>query len=309
MPRIISLIASATEMVCALGLEDQLVGRAHECDYPASVRKLPVCSTVAFDASGSSRDIDSNLKSHLKDGRPLYTIDADLLESLRPDVIITQSHCDVCAVKENDVEEMIGKKTSLRPKIVSLQPNRLDDVWSGIERIAEATGVRDSGRRHIDRLQTRVAAVAETARRATNKPRVACIEWIDPLMASGHWVPELIQLAGGTDLFGVSGERSALVKWKNIVTSDPEVMIVVPCGFDLSRTRRETKALSSKPEWLDMRSVVNNRVYLIDGNHYFNRPGPRLVESLEMLAEILHPDLFHFGHQNTGWEYFGIQGN
>jgi iron complex transport system substrate-binding protein len=302
MPRIVSLIASATEIVCALGFEGQLVGRSHECDYPESVRRLPVCTAPKFDVEGSSREIDERVKTLLGDALSVYRVDADRLRELEPDVIVTQSHCEVCAVSLRDVERAVCSWLRACPKLVSLSPNRLADVWTDIELVAEALDARERGDELIRTLQSRMTAIEEKARSLPSRPTVACIEWIDPLMAAGNWMPELVEMAGGVNLFGEAGKHSPGMTWEQLVERDPDVIVALPCGFDLARTRREMPALTGRPEWPRLRAVRGGRVFLTDGNQYFNRPGPRLVESLEILAETLHPEAFRFGHEASGWQ-------
>ncbi len=302
MPRIVSLIASATEIVCALGLEDQLVGRSHECDFPPSVQRLPVCTEPKFDVTGSSADIDRRVKAVLQDALSVYRVHTDMLRALRPDVIVTQSQCEVCAVSQRDVEEAVGQWLDGRPRIVSLAPNALADVWDDIRRVAEALDVAGRGEELVRQLRQRITAIADRARALPHRPTVACIEWIDPLMAAGNWTPELVELAGGTNLFGTPGRHSPGLTWEQLQERNPEVIVVMPCGFDLERTRRDMPALTRRPGWVDLAAVRAGRVFLADGNQYFNRPGPRLVESLEILAELCHPEEFAFGHEGSGWQ-------
>jgi iron complex transport system substrate-binding protein len=301
-PRVVSLIASATEIVCALGCEDRLVGRSHECDYPPSVRHLPVCTEPLIDPSRPSGEIDRQVKAVLRQALSVYRVHTDVLPALQPDVIITQAQCEVCAVSLKDVEQALAAWLASRPRLVSLEPNALADVWRDIDAVAKALGVPERGVALGASLQERIAAVAARARGLPTHPTVACIEWIDPLMAAGNWVPELVALAGGTNRFGTAGRHSPWMTWPELVASDPDVVVVMPCGFDIARSRHELPALTQRPEWPTLRAVRAGSVYLTDGNQYFNRPGPRLVESLEILAELLHPATFHFGHEGTGWE-------
>jgi iron complex transport system substrate-binding protein len=302
MPRVVSLIASATEIVCALGCEDQLVGRSHECDFPPSVQRLPVCTAPRFNVEGSSREIDERVKSQLRETVSVYRVHDDVLKELRPDVIITQSHCEVCAVSLRNVEQAVGDCLGSRPRVVSLSPNALADVWTDIQVVAEALGVPERGTALTERLQARMTAIGERARPLPVRASVACLEWLDPLMAAGNWMPELVEQAGGTDLFGEAGKHSPPMTWEQLRQSDAEMIIALPCGLDLARTRVEMVALSARAGWEDLRAVRAGHVFVTDGNQYFNRPGPRLVESLEILAELLHPEAFHFGHEGTGWE-------
>jgi iron complex transport system substrate-binding protein len=302
MPRVVSLIASATEIVCALGFEDSLVGRSHECDYPPSVRRLPVCTEPKFDTEASSREIDRHVKDLVREALSVYRVDAERLRELRPDVIVTQSQCEVCAVSTRDVEAAVEDWLPDSTRVVSLEPNRLQDVWTDILRVAEALGVPGRGAQLIGQLQGRMEAIADRARALPDRPTVACIEWVDPLMAAGNWVPELVAMAGGENLFGEVGKHAPWMTWEQLVDRDPGVIILMPCGFGIARTRRDLPALAGRPEWPRLRAVRDGRVFLADGNQYFNRPGPRLAESLEILAELLHPDAFRFGHEGTGWQ-------
>jgi iron complex transport system substrate-binding protein len=300
MPRIVSLIASATEIVCALGFGDDLVGRSHECDYPPPVRRLPVCTEPKFDVEGSSREIDERVKGLLRDALSVYRVDAALLRELRPDVIVTQAQCEVCAVSLRDVEEAVCSWVGGRPKVVSLVPNCLADVWADVARVADALGTPRRGADLVRRLQARMAAVESRPKRG--RPTVACVEWVDPLMAAGNWVPELVTMAGGVNLFGEAGKHSPWMTWEELAARDPEVIVTMPCGFDIARTRQEMPALTGREGWSRLRAVRESRVFLADGNQFFNRPGPRLAESLEILAELLHPGEFPFGHEGAGWQ-------
>lgn len=305
MTRIVSLIPSATEIVCALGFESNLVGRSHECDYPAAVRDLPPLTAPKFDLNGDSRQIDERVKQVLRDALSVYRVDEALLNTLSPDFIVTQAQCEVCAVSLKDVERVARECLSTPAQIVSLEPMRIADVLDDICRVAEALGVPDRGSEVVLKLQARMDDIARLAAERLAKPTVACVEWIDPLMAGGNWVPELVQMAGGVNLFGRAGAHSPWMHWDDLWAADPDAIVVLPCGFDIARTRQEMPALTRQPGWHSLRAVREGNVYLTDGNQYFNRPGPRLVESLEILAEILHPDAFHFGHEGSGWVRFG----
>jgi iron complex transport system substrate-binding protein len=300
MPRIVSLIASATEIVCALGFEDQLVGRSHECDFPESIKRLPACTEPKFDIHASSAAIDASVKSLLREALSVYRVGAEKLRELRPDVIVTQSQCEVCAVSLRDVEQAVCSWMDSKPRLVSLAPNGLDDVWQSIRQVAEALGVPERGTALVARLQKRMAEVRDRAE-SLPRPTVACLEWIEPLMASGNWMPTLVEMAGGVNLFGEADKHAPWMTWEQLVERDPDVIVVLPCGFDIPRTLEEMPLLARRPEWASLRAVWDGRVFVTDGNQYFNRPGPRLVESLEILAELLHPEAFHFGHEGTGW--------
>lgn len=307
--RIISLIASATELVHALGLGDQLVGRSHECDYPPEVHDLPACTEPAFDVSGTSGEIDARIKALVAEASAdpsralsIYRVFGDALRKLAPDVILTQSQCEVCAVSLVEVERSLEGWIGTRPKLVSLAPEKLSDVWEDVQRVADALGVPEKGAALAACLKRRVEAIAIRAKGLAERPRVATLEWFEPLMAGGNWVPELVELAGGQNLIGEAGKHSPWMTWDELLKADPDVIVLLPCGFDLLRTRAEAADLAIHEGWAGLKAVQTGQVYITDGNAYFNRPGPRLVESLEILAEIMHPATFDFGHKGVAWE-------
>lgn len=287
--RVVSLIASSTEIVCALGFADRLVGRSHECDYPSSILGLPVLTEALVNPAASSRSIDEQVKKLLKDAVSIYRIDGERLRELKPDVILTQTQCEVCAVSLKDVEAAIGRELGVSAKVVSLEPNCLEDVFGDIRKVADALGAEAAGEGLVHRLRARLKGVADRARDLP-KTRVACIEWLDPLMAAGNWMPELVEMAGGENLFGKAGKHSPQMTFEALAAADADAIVAMPCGFALERTRLETQALLGLPGWEKLRAVREGRVYAVDGNQFFNRPGPRLAESLEILAAILHPD-------------------
>ncbi len=301
MHRIVSLLPSATEIVCALGFEDQLVGRSHECDFPHSVTRLPALTSPKFNPEGTSAEVDRRVKTILSEALAVYRVDADRLRELHPDVIVTQSQCDVCAVSMREVEEAVAQWTGGRPKVISLAPYALRDVFNDMEHVAAELDAADRGSEFVGRLKERLAAIETRAAAAAARPRIALIEWIDPMMAAGNWMPELVAMAGGANLFGKAGEHSPWMKFEELIAADPEVILIAPCGFDMDRAAAEMPVLTGRPEWARLKAVRDRRVFLGEGNQYFNRPGPRIVESLEILAEILHPDLFSFGHSPSGW--------
>ena len=298
--RIVSLIASATEIVCSLGFEDQLVGRSHECDHPPSVARLPVCSTSKVEVEAAGRTIDDQVRAIVADGLSVYRVDAGILDRLAPTVVITQTQCEVCAVSLKDVEAAVCELVGSRPRIVSLEPMSLPDIWSDILTVASALGAPERGEALVGRLAAGLDAVQARAAAGT-RPSIGCIEWIDPLMAAGNWVPELVERAGGTDVLGRAGEHSGGLSVEALAAADPDVIAVMPCGWDIERASREMPPLTSHPVWPRLSAVRNGRVYMTDGNQYFNRPGPRVVESAEILADILHPERCDFGHHGRGW--------
>jgi iron complex transport system substrate-binding protein len=301
MGRIVSLIPSSTEIVCALGFGQDLVGRSHECDFPEGVRRLPACTSPKFPIDGTSYEIDQRVKAVLAEGLSVYRVDAEALRALAPDIIVTQSQCEVCAVSLRDVEQAACEWIDSRPRIVSLEPRVLDDVWRDVATVAAALGAPDRGEALVAKLRARIAAIAARAQRLDERPTAAVVEWIDPLMAAGNWMPELLDLAGATSLFGTAGGHSPWMSFDELAARDPDWILVTPCGFDLARTRSEMATLNARPQWRQLRAVRDRRVALADGNQFFNRPGPRLVESLEILAEIFHPGEFDFGHRGRGW--------
>jgi iron complex transport system substrate-binding protein len=301
MPRIVTLLPSATEIVCALGFEDQLVGRSHECDFPRAVVRVPALTEAKFNAEGTSAEIDQRVKKIVADALSVYRVDAARLRELKPDLIVTQSQCEVCAVSEREVEAAVAEWLGARPRIVSLAPYGLDDIFSDMQRVADALDARARGIELVERLRARLAKIAERARGASKRPGVATIEWIDPLMAAGNWMPTLIEMAGGVNLFGVAGEHSPWMKFDELAASDPDVILIAPCGFSIERAAQDLPVLTNRADWGRLKAVRGGQVFVADGNQYFNRPGPRIAESLEILAEIMHPELFDFGHEGAGW--------
>jgi iron complex transport system substrate-binding protein len=301
MPRIVSLIASATEIVHALGLGDSQVGRSHECDYPPQVKLLPVCTAPSFPVDGSSAEIDRLVKDKLAGALSIYEVFVPVLEQLQPTHIITQTQCKVCAVSLGDVERALADSLTTRPRIVALEPNTLADIWADIRRVASACGVSAAGEALVADRYPEMNRLVTQARAARSRPRVACIEWQEPLMAAGNWVPELVEMANAENLFGQAGAHSPWMSWEELAAADPDVIVCMPCGYDLDKTRAEMYWLTSRPGWNRLRAVQHHEVYLVDGNQYMNRPGPRVVESLQILAEILHPDAFQPTLQGTAW--------
>jgi iron complex transport system substrate-binding protein len=299
--RIVSLIASATEIVHALGLGDCLVGRSHECDYPPSVLALPICSEAKLDVNSSSRQIDERVKQVLADATSVYRVLTPALEELQPTHLITQTQCEVCAVSLKDVQAAACELISSKPDVVACEPNCLADVWTDMMRVADRTGFGKRGEELVAALQGRLATLQHRASFLKTRPTIACIEWIDPLMAAGNWVPELVELAGGVNLFGKAGKHSPWMTFSELLTKDPDVIAVMPCGFDIKRATEEMQPLIAERGWRDLRAVQNRRVFITDGNAYFNRPGPRLVESAEILFELLHPGVGDAVHEGTGW--------
>ncbi len=302
-PRIVSLLPSATEILAALGLMPFVVGRSHECDYPPEIGDRPICTAARLNTGKPSAQIDADVQTLLKSALSIYDIQLETLQQLRPTHLVTQDQCDVCAVNFADVERAVAMLVEPRPQVISLQPNTLAEVWADIERVAahlqvDAAPVLSGLQQRVEVCQQRVRQIDKAAR-----PTVAAIEWIEPLMGSGNWIPELIDLAGGQQVLGAAGQHSPYISWDSLLAADPAVIVVMPCGFDLVRTRQEMqRAIATQPQWQQLSAVQGDRLYLTDGNAYFNRPGPRLVDSIEILAELLHPDWFQPIHQGVAWE-------
>lgn len=299
--KIISLIASSTEIICAIGYQHALVGRSHECDYPPNVKDLPLCTEVKFQTDGRSYEIDQRVKAIVAEGLSVYKVLPEMLEKLQPDLIVTQTQCEVCAVSAKDVADATCQLVSSAPQVVSLHTDALPDLWRDIRKVAAALGDVPAGERLIERLEQRLEILTAQGAAQPHKPRVAYIEWIDPLMAGGNWMPELIERAGGMNLFGRSGTHSPWMQFEELLAADPDVIIVAPCGFDIARTQEEMPVLTQRPEWPSLKAVQSKCVYLADGNQYFNRPGPRLIESLEILLECFHPERCSGRHEGVGW--------
>jgi len=300
--QVVSLLASGTELVCALGAGDRLVGRSHECDNPEWVKRLPVCSAPTFDITGSSREIDALVRQRLRAGEPLYRVNEALLLELAPDVVITQTHCEVCAVSPKDVAR--GESATLcRKQVVALSAGTLDGIFDGFREVAAVLRLPVAGETLVSELRARMAVIRELTQRL-EPVTIVSLEWIDPVFNAGNWGPELAACAGGRDPLGRAGEHSTVTAWARVIEVDPEVLLVAPCGFGIERTLREMHVLAARPDWRQLRAVRSGRVVIADGNRYFNRSGPSVVDSIEILAEILHPREFPPLHQGSCWQYY-----
>ncbi len=301
MPNIVSLLPSATEMVCALGCQADLKGRSHECDFPNGIGQLPICTAPNLSADGTSQEIHERVSGILKDALSVYRVEVDTLCALQPDIIVTQTQCDVCAVSFNDVEQALKKYLDFTPTLLSLQAANLQGVWDDILRVAQGVGKEPEGRELLASYQMRVSAIVDQCKSQSSHPSVACIEWMEPLMSAGNWVPELVQLAGGQSAFGEPGAHAPWITWDALAQANPDMLILMPCGFSMSRIEKEMHILTENPAWPTLKAVQQGHVYMTDGNQFFNRPGPRLIESLEIFAEIFHLTRFNFGHEGIGW--------
>ena len=298
--RVLSLLSSTTEIIYALGCGDRLVGRSHECDYPEEVSELPICTIPKFNVDGTSREVDDEVKSLVQSALSIYYINEKLLKELKPDIIFTQSQCEVCAVSVSDVENALINITGLSSRVISVEPNSIEDIFNDILTIAEILNVRKKGKELVELIKAKIDSTEKIVYQKSS-PSVAAIEWIDPLMAAGNWVPQLIRVAGGKNLFGEAGKHSPWMKYNDLVEQDPEIIIVMPCGYDIKKSLIEIKTLESKKGWGSLKAVRNRNVYITDGNQFFNRPGPRIIESLEILLEIIHSDFSESKHIDSGW--------
>ena len=291
--RIVSFISAGTEMLYALGLGEQVVAVSHECDWPPECRRLPRVTRSNIDSAADSGTIDRQVRELMQAGKPLYQIDVVQIANLRPDLIVTQAQCDVCAVAYADVMSAVNSLASLHTaRVIALNPQSLSDVFNEMLQIGDSAGDAQTAATVVDGLHERVERIrAATATLSiSERLRVAIIEWTEPLMLAGNWMPELIQLAGGRCELTSPGQHSRVHTWEELTEFDPEVIVVCPCGFDLARAKAELKRLAKQPEWNDLSAVKSGRVHAADGNAYFNRPGPRLIESVELIARLLHPN-------------------
>ena len=296
--RIVSLLASATEIVCALGAGEMLVGRSHECDNPEWVKRLPACSAPAFDVSVSSREIDTEVRRRLRSGEPLYHIHGDLIRELQADLLISQSHCEVCAVTPGDLERSGACTAPARQ--VALSATSLEEIFQGILRISQELRLEQKGELLVRRERERLGRVREKTERS-RRPTVVMVEWTDPLFAMGNWGPELMEIANGELLLGEKGTYSAAIPAEQLRDADPEYLIVAPCGFDLERSLREQAVLERYPWWRELHAVRQGNVVFADGNLLFNRSGMTVSQTAEVIAEILHGVSFGERTERVGW--------
>ncbi|WP_281684898.1 ABC transporter substrate-binding protein [Thalassobaculum salexigens] len=300
-PRIVSLLPSATEVVTALGMGEHLVGRSHECDYPAEVVDVPVMTRPRINPAKPSRGLHRQVSKLITKALSVFEVDADALKAAKPDIILTQHQCTACAVSEADLNAALATWTGSQPVVVSVAPETLDQVWRSFGTMADAFDLRWAGNELAERARERVEIIAMRGAALDPKPTIACVEWIDPPMIAGNWVPELVTAAGGVPVMAKKGQHSEFTTLSKLAKSDPDAMIFMPCGFDLARTLEEAAPFIARPTIAAMRAVRQKKLWAVDGNAYFNRPGPRLVTSLEILAEILNPGAFNFSREGTAW--------
>jgi len=285
--RIVSLLPSATEIICAIGLEDWLVGISHECDYPPSVRSKPKLIRPRVDPHAAPEEIDRQVRELIGRGESIYSVDADLLLSLDPDLILTQDLCHVCAASPDDLASALSRAPR-QPRVLSLNPQTLRDIWNDIRLVGDATGRRDRADDVVRSLEERVARVAaRTAQRAAPRPRVACLEWLSPLYCGGHWVPEMVEIAGGLDVIGRAGQPSFSFPLEQLIAANPDAVVIMPCGYNAERASQELSGMKFPEGWSNLPAVRNKRIYAVDANSYFSRPGPRLADGVERLSNLL----------------------
>ncbi len=289
--RIVSFLPASTETVCALGLVDQLVGITHECDYPFEVKTKPVVVRSALETDRMSpREVDEAVGERLRRGQSLYWVDEDLLRELAPDLILTQTLCEVCAPSGNEVSHVL-ETLPIQPEVLWFTPRSLADIDGSIRTIGGATDSRESAKALIGSGRVRIERVVAAIARKRRRRRVFCMEWLDPVYCSGHWIPEMVELAGGHDVLARRNSDSIRVSWNAVRDSAPEVLILMPCGFDIDRTMAQAAELVTRPGWSEIPAVRSGEVYVVDANAYFARPGPRVVTGVELLAHLFHPDL------------------
>ncbi len=299
--RIVSLLPSCTEIICKLGYREHLVGISHECDYPNSISGLPVLTKARLSTEGTSIEINQSVTDLLQRGLSVYDVDASLLKSLSPDIIVTQAQCEACAVSLDQVQDIVSNWTLNQTEIISLEPNTLNEVWLGFDIIAKTMAAPESSSILKSEINERFKLLKDKLKGTEQKPTVLCIEWIEPIMVAANWVPELVGLAGGRNVMSVSGADSNFCSWDEIKKTNPDIIIMMPCGFGIKRTLEDIHFLQNIKGWEELKAVRGNKVFVVDGNQYFNRPGPRLVDSAEILAEIIHPDYFGRKYSEDAW--------
>jgi iron complex transport system substrate-binding protein len=304
--QIVSFLPSATEIACALGLADQLVGVTHECDYPLEIAGKPIVVRNALPIETmTQREIDQAVAKRMREGRSLYEVDEKLLQALAPDLILTQDLCQVCAPSGNEVSQALSLLPK-KPQILWLTPNSLEQIADNMRDLGEATGRAKEAQELIASGRARLETIAAMTRDLPDRPRVFCMEWLEPVYCSGHWVPEMVTLSGGVDALSRESKDSVRVSWDDVVKWAPEVLIITPCGFNLEKSIEQARQLVRYPGWSDLPAVREGRVYAVDANSYFARPGPRVVDGTELLAHLIHPDLFEWKASTTAYQMLDL---
>ncbi|MDQ2935917.1 MAG: cobalamin-binding protein [Acidobacteriota bacterium] len=300
--QIVSFLPSATEIACALGLSEQLVGITHECDYPPEIKGKPVVVRSALPLEIMTQsEIDSAVSERMRQGHSLYQVDEKLLQELAPDIILTQDLCQVCAPSGSEVSQALNLLPK-KPQILWLTPNSLEQIADNAREVGNATGRTKEAEELIAAGRAKLEKIEEVTTRLASRPRVFCMEWLDPVYCSGHWVPEMVRLAGGMDALSREGEDSVRIPWAEVCEWAPEVLIVTPCGYNLEKTIEQASRLCSYSGWSELPAVSKGRVYAVDANSYFARPGPRVVEGTELLAHLIHPELFPWVGPATAYQ-------
>ncbi|PSQ85982.1 MAG: cobalamin-binding protein [Bacteroidetes bacterium QS_3_64_15] len=305
--RIVSLLPAATEWVCMFGGQEQLVGRSHECGYPEEIQDVPVVTAPTYEPDGDSAAIDEAVQEQLQEGLSLYEVDLERLRGLEPDLIVTQDQCEVCAVSLPELEKRLADWAGGAPEVVSMRPQTLKEVLDEALRLARAMDALDRAMEVIANLETGLRVLRDQigVDRTTNPqslPSVACVEWLEPLMVAGHWMPDVVEMAGGRAVLGRAGEPTQPMEWADLRDADPDVLALMPCGFTIEETRRDLHYLTEQPGWDELSAVQTQQVVLLDGNAYFNRPGPRLYRAIEVLASVLHSERVHPDPPVADWE-------
>jgi len=299
---VVSLLPSTTEIISELGYQNMLVGRSHECDLPEGIETLPVCTQPAFESDGSSAEVNERITNLIEMGLSVYRVDGEQLKHLQPDVILTQDQCDACAASFSDVEEAVTQKLEKDVNIVSVSPSNLQEVCDSFRQIGAAVGDYFGGAELADHTLKKLKSLQNIIKVQEDEyPAIACIEWLDPLMSAGNWIPELAEYACCHSPLGKSGEHSPVISWENLVAADPDIIVIFPCGYSINQTLNEMNLLTEQEDWESLTAVQNKEVYIADGNHYFNRPGPRLLDSVHILAEIAHPEYTGDRFKGRGW--------
>ena len=299
--KIVSLLPSCTEIICKLGFSKNLVGISHECDYPNSISRLPVLTRARLSSKGNSIEINQRVTELLQRGLSVYDVDYSLLRSLSPEIIVTQAQCEACAVSLDQVKDIVSNWTLNQTEIVSLEPKSLNEVWLSFDIIAKTMGTPESSSILKSEINERFKLLKDKLKGTEQKPTVLCIEWIEPIMVAANWVPELVGLAGGKNVMSISGTDSNFCSWDEVKKTNPDIMIMMPCGFGIKKTLEDLHFLQNIKGWEELKAVKENKVFVVDGNKYFNRPGPRLVDSAEILAEIIHPEIFERKYLEDAW--------
>ena len=298
--KIVSLLPSTTEIICALGLEEHLVGRSHECTQSEFIQSLPAITSHEMKTDLDSKEIHYCIQKLIENGLSVYKIDAETLGSLTPDLILTQDHCEVCAASLQDVEQAVRSHCSSQTNVLSVSPETLDDVFNSIQAIGMAADVENRAQNLVEELQLRLGIIQQTI---NGKPRkkIVTIEWMEPLMTGGNWIPELVELAGGQAHLAEAGKHSPVIHWERILQADPSQLLIMPCGFTIHQTHKQIHLLTEKEGWKELKAFSENEIYILDGDRFFNRPGPGLYDSARILAEVMHPNLFKPIYRENGW--------